>query len=117
MSLSNKFNLIDEPWIPIIAGPLISLKELFTQKQHRELGGNPIQKISLFKLLLAISQAAFTPKDEDELEETVLDSFCDKCLQYLERWHDAFWLYGEKPFLQFPDLKNSDEKELGAVFP
>ena len=62
--MDNRFNLIDEPWIPIADCGRVSLGQLFANPDYRALGGNPVQKIALMKLLLAIAQAAATPDDE-----------------------------------------------------
>jgi CRISPR system Cascade subunit CasA len=101
----NRFNLIDEPWIPVIGKGLVSLSEIFSDQEIPALGGNPVQKISLTKLLLAIGQAACTPESTEELEQLGTSKFCSECLSYLEKWHDSFWLFGEKPFLQMPAVR------------
>ncbi|HLS16350.1 MAG TPA: type I-E CRISPR-associated protein Cse1/CasA [Paenalcaligenes sp.] len=109
--MENKFNLIDEPWIPIADYGLISLRDIFSNNKYRELGGNPIQKIAIFKLLLAISQAAVTPSDEEAWQALGTEKLAHRCLTYLEKWHDKFYLYGERPFLQMPKvLESIDER-------
>ncbi|WP_442903849.1 type I-E CRISPR-associated protein Cse1/CasA, partial [Gilvimarinus sp. 1_MG-2023] len=55
--MENRFNLIDEPWIPVADVGRVSLKDIFKRPDLRALGGNPVQKIALTKLLLAIVQA------------------------------------------------------------
>ena len=65
MSTENRFNLIEEPWIPFVDVGLVSLRQIFTHSGYRALGGNPVQKIALTKLLLAIAQAAATPADDE----------------------------------------------------
>ena len=102
MTLENRFNLIDEPWIPVIDKGRLSLRQVFSKTDNRGLGGNPLQKLALTKLLLAIAQAAFTPEDDDDLESIETSELAKKCLEYLETWYDRFWLYGEYPFLQMP---------------
>jgi len=104
MNLENHFNLIDEPWIPVIDKGRLSLRQVFSEADNRALGGNALQKIAVTKLLLAIAQAAFTPRDDEELEAMESSELALKCLDYLNKWHDHFWLYGEKPFLQMPAL-------------
>lgn len=104
--IENRFNLIDEPWIPIADVGRVSLKQIFTESNYRALGGNPIQKIAITKLLLAIAQAACTPEDSDDWKDLGADGLATKCLAYLEKWHDRFYLYGEKPFLQMPAVVN-----------
>ena len=55
MNAENRFNLIDEAWIPVVDVGLVSLNEVFSNADLKSLGGNPIQKIALIKLLLAIA--------------------------------------------------------------
>ena len=101
-TIQNRFNLIDEPWVPVIGKGQASLREIFREPEIPGLGGNPIQKIALTKLLLAIGQAACTPKDTEELNNLDVETFRSACLAYLDKWYERFWLYGEKPFLQIP---------------
>ncbi|MER2510979.1 MAG: type I-E CRISPR-associated protein Cse1/CasA [Nitrosomonas ureae] len=117
MSVENRFNLIDEPWIPIVDVGRVSLKQLFDHSDYRALGGNPVQKIALTKLLLAISQAAYTPEDDSDWAKLGANGMAKKSLEYLERWHDRFYLYGEKPFLQMPAIKAAAVQNYGAVLP
>ena len=113
----NRFNLIDEPWIPVVDVGRASLRQIFSYPEYRALGGNPIQKIAITKLLLAIAQAAATPKDDEAWSAMGADGMARACLDYLERWHDRFWLYGERPFLQYPKLNGSRLLSYGAVLP
>ncbi len=53
MTLENQFNLIDEPWIPVIDKGRLSLRQIFSDASNRGLGGNPLQKMAMTKLLLA----------------------------------------------------------------
>lgn len=120
MTAENRFNLIDEPWIPIVGVGRVSLGQLFSQSEYRALGGNPVQKIALTKLLLAIAQSAYTPKDDNDWVALGANGLAQKCLQYLEQWHDRFYLYGGKPFLQMPILdyliKDEKPKSFGSGF-
>ncbi|MDD5753770.1 MAG: type I-E CRISPR-associated protein Cse1/CasA [Methylococcales bacterium] len=113
----NSFNLVDEPFIPIANKGRVSLKQIFTQPDYRALGGNPVQKIAITKFLLAIAQAACTPEDDDEWTESGAEGLAQKCLAYLTEHHDDFWLYGEKPFLQMPQIAQATTQNLGAVLP
>ena len=110
MPMENHFNLIDEPWIPIAEVGRVSLKQLFSNPGYRSLGGNPVQKIALTKLLLAIAQAAYTPDNDADWAALQSSGMAQKCLTYLEQWHDRFWLYGDKPFLQMPIIMKLVEK-------
>ena len=51
--MERRFNLIDEPWLPIVDVGRVSLRQVFSEPSYRALGGNPVQKIALMKLLLA----------------------------------------------------------------
>jgi len=113
----NRFNLIDEPWIPVVDVGRVSLRRLFSQPQYRALGGNPVQKIALTKLLLAIAQSACTPVDDQEWADLQSSGLAAKCLAYLDQWHDRFFLYGDKPFLQMPAIKSAAIQPFGAVLP
>jgi len=115
MTIESRFNLIDEPWIPIVDAGQVSLRQIFAHPEYRALGGNPVQKIALTKLLLAIAQSACTPEDDDDWINLGAEGLAQKCLVYLEQWHECFYLYGEKPFLQMPAIKTAAVQNFGAV--
>lgn len=115
--MENRFNLIDEPWIPVADVGRASLRQIFSEPRYRGLGGNPVQKIALMKLLLAIAQAAVTPADEPEWRELGTDGLASRCLEYLGKWYDRFYLYGEQPFLQMPGIAAAALQSYGAVLP
>lgn len=113
--IENRFNLVDEPWIPVAGHGLVSLSDIFSKPELPALGGNPIQKIALLKLLLAIAQSAYTPKDDEGWKQLGADGMADKCFQYLKDKRDLFWLYGEKPFLQMPAIVKAEKQSFGAL--
>jgi len=122
----NKFNLIDEPWIPVAEKGKVNLRQIFSDTSITSLGGNPVEKISVFKLLLAIAQSACTPETEDDWKKLGCNGMRQKVDSYLTGHYDCFWLYGEKPFLQMPaiakaeqaDKKNNNPYEIGnGTFP
>jgi CRISPR system Cascade subunit CasA len=117
MSIENRFSLIDEPWIPIADVGRVSLKQIFSNPDYRALGGNPIQKIALTKLLLAIAQAACTPDDNFDWEELSTNDIAQSGLTYLAEHHDKFYLYGDHPFLQMPTISKAATQPIGAVLP
>ena len=106
--MNKSFNLIDKPWIPVSLRGEVSLLQVFTDVSIKELSGTVLENLSIFKLLLAISQAAFTPKDDEEWKKTNLEDFGTRVVNYLSKHHDLFDLYSEKPFLQFPILKEKN---------
>lgn len=115
--MENRFNLVDEPWIPVADHGRVSLRDIFSNPHYRSLGGNPVQKIALLKLLLAIAQAAATPETEAEWETLGAEGLASRCLAYLDKWHDRFYLYGERPFLQMPAVREAKVQSFGAVLP
>ena len=117
MQMDSNFNLIDEPWIPISGHGLVSLEDIFTDRSLTSLGGTPIEKIALTKLLLAIAQAAITPNNESEWEALGADGLAAKCRAYLAQWYDRFYLYGDQPFLQIPAIKQAKVQSFGALLP
>jgi len=115
--MKNRFNLVEEPWVPISNFGRVSLWQIFTNPNYLALGGNPVQKIAVTKLLLAIAQAAFTPKDDIEWQQAGSNVLAEQCCRYLEKWSGRFFLYGDDPFLQLPTISAASEQNFGAVLP
>lgn len=115
--MESRFNLIDEPWIPVADIGRVSLRQIFTNPSYRGLGGNPVEKIALMKLLLAIAQAAATPADDAAWRGLGAEGLSRRCLDYLEQWHERFYLYGDAPFLQMPAIIAAERQCFGAVLP
>lgn len=113
--VKNQFNLIDEKWIPIADRGLVSLWDVFSDSTIIALGGDAVKKIALLKLLLAIAQSAWTPENEEEWKREGAKGLCEKVQVYLKKWYAAFYLYGEKPFLQIPAIEKADKKSFGTV--
>ena len=108
--MEDRFNLIDEEWIPISLHGKVSLKQIFEDSSLKSIGGTVVQKLAVLKLLLAIAQRASTPEDDSKWREMEAEGLGRKCIKYLEDNRDLFFLYGEKPFLQFPALNQEFEK-------
>ena len=115
--MESRFNLVDDLWIPIADRGMVSLKQIFSDTSLPALGGTPVQKLALMKLLLAIAQAAATPVNESDWRELKADGLARKCLAYLDKWHAHFSLYGARPFLQMPAIKVAKTQPYGAVLP
>jgi CRISPR system Cascade subunit CasA len=105
------FNLIDEPWIPVMDKTFqvkeVSLTELFeTWENWREIqADNPPTTLAIYRLLLAILHCAYQgPKNEDHWEEIDEDNGVE-AIAYLNQWRDRFdLLHPEHPFMQDPIL-------------
>lgn len=113
----NRFNLTAEPWIPIADHGRVSLRQVFSEALPPSPGGPPLIRISVFKPLLAIAQAAATPKNDEEWLALGPQGLAERCLAYLDRHADEFWLYGDRPFLQFPACARAELKSYGTVMP
>ncbi len=111
------FNLTQSPWIPLSGQSLVSLNHLFADKQPNALGGDPVLKIALYKLLFAITQAAFTPQDDAERKAMGKEGLRERCVNYLNQHAALFDLYGDKPFLQMPAIRSAREMPYGAIKP
>lgn len=117
MHRENKFNLVDEPWIPVKGHGIVSLKDLFNASIYLDLAGTAIQKIALMKFLLAIAQSAHTPVNTEQWLQMGMNGMSRACLEYLEKWHSKFFLYGKNPFLQMHAIHKAEIKKIGDVLP
>lgn len=115
--MTNRFNLIDELWIPIADHGRVSLRQIFTDSLPASPGGPPLSKITILKFLLAIVQTAATPEDDEAWLALSLKKLAKRCIAYLEKHYDEFWLYGNRPFLQFPVCRKAELKPYGTVMP
>ncbi len=113
----NNFNLIYESWLPVADHGLVSLRDIFSNPDLKSLGGTPVEKIVITKLLLAICQSAITPQDADEWQALGIEGLSKACLTYLDKWQEAFYLFGDKPFLQLPAANIAKIKSFGLVIP
>ncbi|MBR2005878.1 MAG: type I-E CRISPR-associated protein Cse1/CasA [Thermoguttaceae bacterium] len=105
------FNLVDEPWIPVVdaAGEAfkVGLRELFERSEELvDLAVGTLERISLYRLLICVAQRALNgPKNEDEWLEAD-GKLVAASLAYLDDWRDRFDLWGELPFLQVKALES-----------
>lgn len=110
MNEENAYNLVDEPWIPVLmqdgTNRRISLGEVFADANGdiADLALNPYERVAVFRLLLCIAQAALGPERlKDEAGWLAAkDAVGSVSADYLKKWHDRFFLYGPHAFLQ-PD--------------
>jgi CRISPR system Cascade subunit CasA len=111
------FNLISHPWIPTEAKGLVSIQEALSDMGSNALAGNAIENMAVFNLLMAIGQSAYTPDNSEDWASCSLVEFSSKCLSYLDANKDLFFLRGKKPFLQFPELLGTEQKDYAAFIP
>lgn len=111
------FNLVEQPWIPVAGYGEVSLRDIFTHPEYSRLGGTPVEKIVLLRLLLCIAHACCNVKTTEEWIDLTPEMLAKMALAYLEKWKSRFDLFDEEyPFLQFPQLKkNCSVSSLGAL--
>lgn len=122
------FNLIDEPWLPCIRlgelkPELLSLRALFRQAHTlREIyADSPLTTAALYRLCLALLHSAFKGPQKYSvweawwenratgLDVTAIDA-------YLDKHHDQFDLFGERPFYQGGLLPDNDASGDSVIF-
>ena len=115
MNETNAYNLIDEPWIPVLmqdgANQFVSLGDIFADDGGAiaDLSLNPYERVAVFRLLLCIAQAALGPERlaDESAWRAAKAAVGPAASAYLEKWHDRFFLYGPHAFLQPDDLAPS----------
>ena len=65
---SKTFNLALQPWIKLEGADSVGLRELFALEEPPKLAGTPTERFVVFRLLLAVLQAACTLEEDDDLE-------------------------------------------------
>ena len=111
----NRFNIIYEKWIPVAGRGRVSLIDVFSDDSICDLAGNAIQKIAVMKFLIAIAQAAVRIPGRKEWEELGEKGLAEASISYLESHAGCFYLYGERPFLQMPVLKDAEGAEVQHI--
>ena len=111
---SKTFNLALQPWIKLEGADSVGLRELFALEEPPKLAGTPTERFVVFRLLLAVLQAACTLEEDDDLEGLSIEEMKANAVEYLDIHADAFDLFDEKhPFLQYPQVV-SEKKALPA---
>ena len=105
--MENRYNLIDEKWINSNIG-MISLKECFANANVHDVGSTTTEKLCLLKFFIAIGQASVDFDTVDDIADAGVGNVRNAILDYLDAHHEQFWLYGDRPFLQFPALAGYD---------
>lgn len=125
----NIFSLLDEPWVQVVylngRPDEISLRQVFSDAPDvKELSGDiPQQKLPLIRLFLAILYRAYRVGgiNEEQMRELWKEIFSSEHFdmdivdRYLDKWEDRFFLIGERPFFQIPDLEYVGAKPYSPV--
>ena len=113
MNEENSYNLVDEPWIPVLmrdgTNRSVSLGGIFADADGTiaDLALNPYERVAVFRLLLCVAQAALGPERlKDETAWKAAKAYVGQvATDYLKKWHDRFYLYGPYAFLQPDDIE------------
>ena len=125
----NIFSLLDEPWVQVVylngRPDEISLRQVFSDAPDiKELSGDiPQQKLPLIRLFLAILYRAYRVGgiNEEQMRELWKEIFSSEHFdmdivdRYLDKWEDRFFLIGERPLFQMPDLEYVGAKPYSPV--
>lgn len=114
--MEKRFNLLDEPWIPVEDRGKVGLKDVFLDDSFTALGGNPLQKMAIYKFLFLIAQRSCGFLTEAELRDKGQKGIAEICLKYLEENRELFYLYGDRAFLQYPEIKDNDKIEYKTMY-
>ena len=117
MNDENSYNLIDEPWIPVLmrdgTNQSVSLNAVFsdTDGTIADLALNPYERVAVFRLLLCIAQAALGPTllNDEAGWLAAKNNVGLVTVDYLKKWHGRFFLYGPHAFLQPDDVTHINE--------
>lgn len=112
---SARFNLLDEPWIPLedLSGSVeqYGLAAAFERaaELHRIVDPSPLVTVALYRLLFAIFHRAFPVPDHEAWIDAWEAAEAHRHVSaYLEQWRPRFNLFDpEAPFWQVPDLDAS----------
>ncbi|MDO4856404.1 MAG: type I-E CRISPR-associated protein Cse1/CasA [Thermoguttaceae bacterium] len=101
------FNLVTKSWLSIAGVGVVSLDEVFAPQnlqKFKRLGGTPIEKVVILRLLLCIVHASSPIPDLNAWIALTPEKLASNAREYLKIWSDRFDLYDEvHPFLQFPN--------------
>lgn len=114
----SRFNLIDEPWIPVRfpAGRRVELGIRDTLLRSREITGiedsSPLVVAALHRFLLALLYRALEGPTDTDQAKVIFQSGIpgDVVMAYLEKWRERFWLFDRAhPFGQNPNIPENKE--------
>jgi len=119
-----KFDLITEPWIPVVTADgystEVGLVEALTQAHRFAALRDPLPTVEfgLYRLLTALVLDIFQPKNTEALADLIETGQLDgaKIETYFTQWAARFDLFDEQhPFLQTAGMGNSPAKPLAGL--
>lgn len=121
-----KFNLLEEPWIPVLRGGQVEevgLEEALLRAPEiaRIETPSPLEEAALYRLLLAILHRALggPSRVEEAVEWWEAGRFPEKPLRrYLDTYRERFYLFHDRaPFFQVADLPEKDPLPWSKLLP
>ncbi|ASO21804.1 CRISPR system Cascade subunit CasA [Actinoalloteichus hoggarensis] len=121
-----RFNLLDEPWIPVVtlegASVEVGLADLFGRSGSlcRLVGASPTMTAALYRLVLAVTHRVFRPAtDEDWAQLWERDDLRTRQWEdFLARDRNSFDLFHpERPFLQSRSLSSVAPSGIARLVP
>lgn len=119
---TEKFNLIDEAWLPVLMKDgscrRVSLREVFDEKSDvADLSLVAYERISVMRFLICLALAAF---EEGELKDEAAwkaarEKLGSRVNAYLDKWHDRFNFFGDHAFMQPDGLTPNTEPSVLKV--
>ncbi len=125
MSLTTRFNLLDEGWIPCLTddgrtADLGTREVLSRSKSIVEITDtSPLVVASIHRLLLVILQSSLDLVVSKDIKKIWRDGDWDhrRIDDYLDRWHGRFDLLDpQRPFYQAPDFKEGKPITINKLF-
>lgn len=126
MSERLRFNLLDQPWIPVtelVTGMPreVGLREVILDAHRfREIvDGSPLTTAALYRLVIAVLHAALDGPESVDAWGDVWDQghfLSDQINPYLDRWAERFDLFHpEFPFYQRAELEEDEAKPISWI--
>lgn len=122
MHRSKRYNLLDEPWIPIIndgktakVGVIDLFRNLDTIEELQD--PSPLTTVALHRLLLAILYRTHRPESLEDWAELHSKAWKPQAtIDYLEKHRECFWLFHpERPFMQRIEIANEKPSSLSKL--
>lgn len=124
--MSYSFNVIEQPWIPVMLGDRVvemNLRDVLHRAHEISaiLDSQPIVEFGLYRFLVALVMDIHNFEDPRDLSDYLRrhQSFeVEKIDAYLEKYFDRFDLFHpEHPFLQTPGMENEKAKPVAGLIP
>lgn len=121
---TEKFNLVDEDWIPVLMkdgkNRRVSLRDVFVQGEDiADLSLVAYERVAVMRFLICVAMAAFEEgalKDEKDWREAK-GKMCSTVDRYLDKWHERFNFFGQHAFMQPDGLTATKPSQLEKLFP